>query len=273
MPEKLNIVIVGAHADDCELCAGGTALRYLAQGHNVTFVVMTDGSAGHHQLSKEQIAKRRYNETRKVAEYLGVEYIVQDNPDGWLEVSMENRKKLITIFRRLKPDVVITHGTNDYHPDHRNTATLVADTAYMVNVPLCVPDAQIIGKEVVYCTISFKPSRDGNLTIIVPIDEHVDEKLKIVSFHESQVFEWLPWIEKTHTGPFGNDIREKMSFLSDRYLPDFNKICQDYQSQITLAEGNRKFNYAEAFEVCNWGGGLNKNNAAVYFPFPDAIII
>ncbi|MEN6385344.1 MAG: PIG-L family deacetylase, partial [Phycisphaerales bacterium] len=106
--QKLNIVVIGAHADDCELYAGGSVLQFLKKGHKVTFVVMTDGGAGHHQLSKEDIVKRRYLETRKVALRLGIEYIVLNNPDGWLEATIENRKNLITLLRKIKPDLIIT---------------------------------------------------------------------------------------------------------------------------------------------------------------------
>ena len=272
MLKKLNIVIVGAHADDCEIYAGGIALRYLELGHNVTFIVMTDGGAGHHQNSREEIIKRRYNETREVADYLGIEYIIQDNPDGWLEASIENRKKLIRLLRQLKADLIITHNINDYHPDHRNSAVLVADTAYMVNVPLCMPDQEPIGKDVVYCTINFKPSADYNLAVMVPTDGYIDEKLKLIAFHESQVFEWLPWIEKTHIEPLGNDHDEKMSFLRQRYLPEWNKIYENYSFLIKDKIIQNTFKYAEVFELCPWGFQLTSSDIKKYFPFDDAVV-
>jgi LmbE family N-acetylglucosaminyl deacetylase len=273
MSKKLNVVIVGAHADDCELFAGGLALRYLKQGHCVTFIVVTDGSAGHHLLTKKQIIKRRYSETRKVADYLGIEYIVLNNPDGWLEADIENRKKFITILRQLKPDLVITHGTNDYHPDHRNTAILVADTAYMINVPLCVPDAEPVGKDVVYYAMSFKPQRDSNLTIILPIDEVVYEKLRIVSFHESQVFEWLPWIEKTSLGTLSTEAAERLQFLKSRYLPDWNRILSNYRQIYPEQFTKVSCSYVEAFEACPWGSVSDVGQLAKLFPFSDAVIL
>ena len=46
---KLRIIAFGAHPDDCELKAGGTAAKWAAQGHHVKFVSVTNGDIGHWQ--------------------------------------------------------------------------------------------------------------------------------------------------------------------------------------------------------------------------------
>ena len=52
-PTPLNIIAFGAHPDDCDIRAGGTAAKWAAAGHRVRFVSVTNGDAGH------QIAGRR----------------------------------------------------------------------------------------------------------------------------------------------------------------------------------------------------------------------
>ena len=47
---KINIVVIGAHPDDCDIKAGGTAVLYAEMGHNVMFVSVTNGDAGHHEM-------------------------------------------------------------------------------------------------------------------------------------------------------------------------------------------------------------------------------
>src|SRR5437764_10664253 len=46
-----RIIVFGAHPDDCELSAGGTAARWAKLGHKVKFVSVTNGDIGHHQMA------------------------------------------------------------------------------------------------------------------------------------------------------------------------------------------------------------------------------
>jgi len=46
---KVNVVVIGAHPDDCDIDAGGTAILFAKAGHNVLFVSVTNGDAGHHE--------------------------------------------------------------------------------------------------------------------------------------------------------------------------------------------------------------------------------
>ena len=39
----LNILVFGAHPDDCDLRFGGAAMLYRQYGHNVRFVSLTNG--------------------------------------------------------------------------------------------------------------------------------------------------------------------------------------------------------------------------------------
>ena len=45
--DPLRIIVFGAHPDDCELEAGGTAARWAKLGHKVKFVSVTNGDIGH----------------------------------------------------------------------------------------------------------------------------------------------------------------------------------------------------------------------------------
>ena len=48
---KLRIIAFGAHPDDCEFSAGGTAAKWAAQGHHVKFVFCTNGDIGHWRMA------------------------------------------------------------------------------------------------------------------------------------------------------------------------------------------------------------------------------
>ena len=133
--EQNRLLVFGAHPDDCDIKAGGLAALYAQKGHRVKFVSVTNGDAGHHQMGGEPLAKRRNAEAQAAAKVLGIEYELLDNHDGHLEPTLENRFKVIQQIRQFRPDLVMTHRPNDYHPDHRYTSVLVQDAAYMVTVP------------------------------------------------------------------------------------------------------------------------------------------
>ncbi|HXK61328.1 MAG TPA: PIG-L family deacetylase, partial [Acidobacteriota bacterium] len=131
---QLRILVFGAHPDDPEK-AGGTMAKYIQQGHKVRLVSVTNGDAGHFEMGGGVLAQRRYKEAQCAGAVIGAEYIVLDNHDGELMPTLENRNKIIRIIREFQPDLVFTPRPDDYHPDHRNTALLVRDAAYMVTVP------------------------------------------------------------------------------------------------------------------------------------------
>ena len=73
--KEMNVLFVGAHPDDIETFAGGTAARYADEGHNLFFCVATNGNVGSSTLSKEEIAAVRHEEAKKGAAAVGAELI------------------------------------------------------------------------------------------------------------------------------------------------------------------------------------------------------
>src|SRR5690242_7855902 len=56
---KLRIICFGAHPDDCEIAAGGSAAKWAASGHHVKLVARTNGDIGHWALAGGPLALRR----------------------------------------------------------------------------------------------------------------------------------------------------------------------------------------------------------------------
>src|SRR5262245_31875879 len=138
--DKIRIIAFGAHPDDCEYVAGGTAAKWAAKGHAVKFVSCTNGDVGHTQIAGGPLARRRTAEVVKCAEILGIQTQVLDNHDGELMPTLENRKTIVRLIRDWRADLVLSHRPNDYHPDHRYTGVLVQDAAYVVTVPFYCSD-------------------------------------------------------------------------------------------------------------------------------------
>ena len=138
--QKINVVVIGAHPDDCDLDAGGTAIKFAQMGHHVLFVSVTNGDAGHFNKGGVVLAKIRKAEAEEAGKRFGVTYKVLDNHDGLLMPDLKVRSELIRLIREWKADVVIGPRPYDYHPDHRNTAIAIQDAAFMVIVPNIVPE-------------------------------------------------------------------------------------------------------------------------------------
>src|SRR3954465_8631303 len=98
----LRIIVFGAHPDDCELDAAGTAARWSKLGHKVKFVSTTNGDIGHHQMAGGILARRGAAEVKRCGEILGVTEEVLDNHDGELLPTLENRKTLVRLIREWK---------------------------------------------------------------------------------------------------------------------------------------------------------------------------
>ena len=141
--KKINVVVIGAHPDDCDIDAGGTAALFAKAGHNVLFVSLTNGDAGHFEKGGGALAKIRRAEAQEAGKRFEVKYIVLDNHDGELMPTLNIRLDVIRLIRQWNADVVIGPRPNDYHPDHRNTAVLIQDAAYMVIVPNIAPDTPV----------------------------------------------------------------------------------------------------------------------------------
>ena len=127
----LNVVAVFAHPDD-EAGTLGTLANHSERGDNVYVVMLTHGeNASSLKGTPEEIAKTREEHVSKIEKIIGAKYILMDIPDSGVTPSIENAKKLASIFKELKPDIVITWGEYKTlglgHPDHRYTHTITLD--------------------------------------------------------------------------------------------------------------------------------------------------
>src|SRR5271169_1894599 len=90
---KIRVIAFGAHPDDCDIRASGTAALFAAAGHAVKFVSVTNGDVGHQTMQRVALAERRLGEARESARRLGIEYEVLNNHDGELLPTLEVRKQ------------------------------------------------------------------------------------------------------------------------------------------------------------------------------------
>jgi len=264
----MNIMIVGAHPDDPEGLAGGTAMLYREQGHQVTMVSMTDGGDGHHLMTREALVARRAGEARAAAKVMDVEYFIMPIPDAGLLPTLENRDMLIRLMRRKQPDLVITHRPVDYHPDHRYTSQLVTDSSYLLSVPLVAPDVPAVFKPVSYFFGSDLDTVERRKNVCIPIDPVWRRKLQAWHQHSSQMYEWLPKVEgMTDEVPANEEGR--IEFLNRWRGGKHMRAAEAFRDLMAKTYGPKAKDakYAEAFYEAPVGKKLSPEELKTYFPF------
>ena len=251
--KKYRFLVIGAHPDDCDLLAGGLALKMIPRGHEVLFLSVTDGGAGHHTMSRDELIACRANELIEAGKVLGLTYETLGVPDGELTADLTYRRMLTKRIREIAPDVILTHRTCDYHPDHRACGQLVMDCSYMVGVPLFCPETPALRHAPVILSLwdRFQNPVPFRADLCVPIDEHVDDKIRATLCHVSQFYEWLPWVGHQQDVLEAETFEAKTEVLQNRLRTRFALPASMYAEK--LPQGTQ---YAEAFEWNEYGGAL-----------------
>lgn len=265
--QPLRIIVIGAHPDDCDIKAGGTAILFASMGHAVKFLSVTNGDAGHQSQGGGMLAQRRAAEAKEAGRRFGVEYEILDNHDGELEPSLKVRMQIIRKIREWNADIVIAPRPNDYHPDHRYTGILVQDAAYMVGVPNLLSDCPPLRKNPVFLYVQdrFKRPNPFRPDIAVDITAVYDKKVNALDAHQSQFYEWLPWIGG-YEDQVPKDEAARKKWLGELYA---GKLTPEIKATIEKFYGKDRaasVKYTESFEICEYGTQPSEDRIRSLFP-------
>jgi LmbE family N-acetylglucosaminyl deacetylase len=162
---------VGAHPDDVELGCGGTLLRHVARGDEVTILVLSAGQRG------EIEGMSRRAEQQDAAARLGVSLRWGSFEDGSVPDGPDAITLIDEAIALTAAETMYTHAGKDTHQDHR--ATAVASLAAGRRLPTVLqyetPSTQL-----------FEP------TIYVDVSDVMESKLAALRSHLSQVLRQGP---------------------------------------------------------------------------------
>lgn len=266
----MNIMVIGAHIDDCEVIFSGASIQYVNAGHKVVFVAMASGEMGHHIMSRKETAERRKKEGLASGKILGVKYEFLDLPECEITPTVEYRNQLVALMRKHSPDIVVTHPLIDYHPDHRCTAELVLDASFMVKVPKVVPEIPPMRKDTCFFFSVNRLSYAEGLkpAFCIPIDSVFDQKILSMHQHESQMYEWLPWVNGMDK-PVPDDEEGRIEFITEWRGQDYINIADRYRELLVKQYGDagKKVKYAEMLFMAPYGRQMLEEEFGKYFPF------
>jgi LmbE family N-acetylglucosaminyl deacetylase len=195
-PERVLVIV--AHPDDIEFGTAGSIARWVNEGAEVTYCVITDGAAGSNEpgVDPAELAERRREEQIRAARTVGVEDVrFLGYSDGLLEPTIELRRELTRLIREVRPErlicqdptTVFVRGEYVNHPDHRaaGEAAIYAVFPSAGTRPI-FPELLDEGYRPhnvreLYMMLTLQPD------IAVDISGTIERKLEALLCHESQV--------------------------------------------------------------------------------------
>ena len=188
MPGGGDVVLaVGAHPDDLECTCAGTLAALVQRGVEVHYAVATDGWCGSYELSGPEIAAVRLEEARRAAEIAGAaSFHHLGMHDQGTATSIERRRELVDLIRRLKVTVLLGHAPNDYHVDHRNSSDLLFAARCAAGVPNFA-DEPPLAKMPHLAFVDNEQGLDFEPHLWIDIGETIDVKRRMLAAHVSQV--------------------------------------------------------------------------------------
>ena len=201
-----NILIIGAHFDDSDLGAGGTAARLAAEGKNVYKLTLTDNV---HQYPAQHIdidydsSKR---ESAQACNVLGIHEITDFNPAICckLEYSQELMRSIEKYVQDLNIDTMFFHFDADMNTDHVLASRLCLTAGrHCKNILQFQSNGYILDK-------TYYP------TFFVDVSDYIDKKRQALACYGKQhdrfgrLFDIT--IEKNHVWGYANEVEYAEGF-------------------------------------------------------------
>jgi LmbE family N-acetylglucosaminyl deacetylase len=272
----MHILIIGAHPDDGENYAGGTAALWRRRGDEVRFLSITDGSRSHFDLryaeQPQALAERRRNESAAAAAVIGATWGNLGVLDGEVYINKEVTEALVREIRSfgpapgVGPNLIVTNRPVDRPRDHYYGAHMVVDAAGMTAMPLVCPDVPPIPHvpTIAYWQDDYTEIAPFEAAVIIGIDPAIEEKTRLVAAHASQVFEWLPY-NRGLLDHVPSDPTERFAWLRHgRIEPLGSRVRSACAESLhaSLPHGR----YAEAFQISEYGRQPTASELAALFP-------
>ncbi|MCI0493808.1 PIG-L family deacetylase [candidate division KSB1 bacterium] len=162
----MNILAIGAHPDDIEYGCGGALIHHARQGENIFLYIASEGEYGKN-------AKNRRNEQYEAAKILRAKQVFWG---GFTDTEVPCNRKHISILENIlsktRADYVFVHHVEDTHQDHRNLSHCALTAArYIPN----------------FLFYEGPTTQNFNPNVFVDIEDVLDDKMKLLESHQSQV--------------------------------------------------------------------------------------
>jgi LmbE family N-acetylglucosaminyl deacetylase len=201
VPKKVMVIV--AHPDDIEFGCAGTVARWVQNGTEACFVLVTSGDVG---IAKPDITRAEATAVREAeqlaaAAVLGVHNVVfLREPDGTVVNTLDLRKRLVRELRRFRPEVVICSDPTVYfvdnsyinHPDHRAVAAAALDAVFPAAGQPHVFEELAAEGLTAHKVRKVYVEGWGSGDTWINISDVIDRKIEALRQHVSQMGDWDP---------------------------------------------------------------------------------
>lgn len=184
LEQPLDILAVAPHPDDAEISVGGTLVQCRREGLRVGVLDLTNGEPT--PYGSPQIRAR---ETAAASDVLQLDW--RHNlglPNRSLEHTLTARRKLASVFRLVRPRILLAPYWEDSHPDHVAATSLIEAARFwsklsrtdMPGEPFHPP--QILYYFSIHLRIHPQPA------FVFDISDSIEEKMNSIRCYQSQFF-------------------------------------------------------------------------------------
>ena len=193
----LDVLAIAAHRDDVEQTCGGTLLKMAQRGQRTGILDLTQGEMG-----TRGSAQDRAREAADAAGILGAGWRrALDIPDGRVENTWENRLKVASVIREMRPRVVILPYWKGRHPDHYTTSVLGYEACFLAGLAKLALSSQLSATsqtnsgtekavslaphrpfKIIYATLYY----DVRPTFVVDITQQFEQKFASILAYKTQ---------------------------------------------------------------------------------------
>jgi bacillithiol biosynthesis deacetylase BshB1 len=179
---QVDILAIAAHRDDVEQTCGGTLLSMQARGWRTGILDLTRGESGTRGTAQEREAEA--NEAARILKV--TTRLALDLPDGNVQNTLENRLKVASVLRRLRPRVVILPYWQGRHPDHYTCATLGYEACFVSGLAKAEVPGHALPPHRPYKILYASLYADVRPTFAVDISPFMEERFQSLMAYRSQ---------------------------------------------------------------------------------------
>jgi len=201
---NLDVLVIAPHPDDAELGMAGAILQFKAEGAKVGVLDLTSGEPTPHGS-----LEIRARETAEATKILGLDW--RENlglPNRSLEPTLEARRELAIVFRRMRPRWLFAPYWVDAHPDHTAATQLVEAARFWSKLSKTDMPGEPFHPERIFSYYCVHLKHAAQPAFILDISAHWEKKLASIACYQSQFITGRP----TDAPTFLDRLRDEAAY-------------------------------------------------------------